>query len=57
MYFIMTEKTNITVAMTEYKDVAENIAKAFVEPCIVNWAGMSNSINEPNRNLVLKNED
>ena len=41
MYFVMTKKDCITVAMTHFEDVAKAIADNFVEPCTVAWSDHS----------------
>ena len=46
MYFIMTKKSEITIATSKYEDVANLIAKSFTEDCIVRWAPWSDGHKE-----------
>lgn len=51
MYYIMTEKDEITVAMSKFEDVADLIAKNFTETCIIRWSE-GNKNNEEHKNFA-----
>ena len=46
MYFVLTKKTEATVAMTDFEDIAKQIADNFVEDCVVRWAAGNNNKEE-----------
>ena len=53
MYFVMTQKDCITVAMTRFEDVAKAIADNFVEPCTIAWSTY-NKENQEHENFAEK---
>ena len=45
MYFVMTGKYDTTIAMTQYKDIAEKIAETFTNGnCIIRWSSGSDEV-------------
>ena len=53
MYFVMTKKDCITVAMTRFEDVAKAIAGNFVESCTIAWSAQNNG-NKEHENFAEK---
>ena len=57
MYFILTANTEMTVATTDFEDVANFIAENFPAKCIIRYVAKSNSAYQQSANFFSTKEE
>ena len=57
MYFILTADTEMTVATTDFEDVANLIAESFPARCIIRYVSKSNSAYQQGANFFPTKEE